>query len=216
MIRSSSDYSFLFLVAKAVELQKKVNLIHFISLDYTYQACYKMKEKMRDLRGKFLKIFQKDREKEALTLDRAVFDKLYQPSTNDNSLSESLKSKLLPSSNFESEATDEFISPISSDFHTSPENRGVFSHETNDYTMDQLCNIIEKEIDDIQSPSPQDAHSPHRFLSDSSLATITEIQNVKFDHNWGTLYNVNQYPSDPHQWSFYETRAASVDTKPPR
>ncbi|CCG21240.1 hypothetical protein CORT_0A08560 [Candida orthopsilosis Co 90-125] len=185
-----------------------------------------MKEKLRDLREKFFKLFQKEKQKGTLTLDRNMFDKLYKPSTDDNSLSESLKCRLLPSSNFESDGILRCSSPMSSDFHTSPENRAFFEPHTDDdsrqqqnsknYTMDQLCSIIDQEIGDMKNPDLKDLPRPHSFLSNSSLATITEIQNVKFDHDWDTLYKVNQYPSDSKQWSFYKKRAETADAKPPR
>ncbi|KAI5959697.1 hypothetical protein KGF57_002034 [Candida theae] len=189
-----------------------------------------MKEKMREFKSKLVKLFQKEREKEALTLNRKVFDKLYQPSTI-SSFSESLKCKLLPSSNLESASTDQFKSPTSPDFHTSSENRAFFTPTCNDqhqqpdskkYTMAQLCLLIDDEIADIQNKSSQDIPSPQRFLSNSSLATVTQIQSVKFDNNkfnsnkWGSLYNINQYPSDSKQWSFCERRAATTDAKQPK
>lgn len=140
-------------------------------------------------------------------------------------MSESLKCRLLPSSNFESDESNLCNSPISIDFHTSPQNKAFFEPHTNESsleqdvnncTMDQLCSILDKEIIEMQNLKPKNIPHPQRYLSNSSLATITEVQNVKFNHSWGTLYNVNQYPSDLKQWSFYKTRAEMTDTKPPR
>jgi len=184
-----------------------------------------MKERFKELKGRFSKLFQKDHERESLALERRrMFEKLYQPSTNEH-LSESLKCRLLPSSNFESDESNLCNSPISIDFHTSPQNKAFFEPHTNESsleqdvnncTMDQLCSILDKEIIEMQNLKPKNIPHPQRYLSNSSLATITEVQNVKFNHSWGTLYNVNQYPSDLKQWSFYKTRAEMTDTKPPR
>ncbi|KAI5970458.1 hypothetical protein CANMA_000509 [Candida margitis] len=189
-----------------------------------------MKGKLKGMRTKFLKLFQKEKDGETLTLDRGMFDMFYHPSTNENSLSESLKCRLLPSSNFDSEDINGFSSPMSADFHTSPENKAFFEpqtendslvyqqnqHDLSTYTMDQLCSMIDDDILEIQCSSSKESQSSQRFLSNSSLSTITQIQNVKFNHNWGTLYNVNEYPSDSKQWSFYKTRASPADTRPPK
>ncbi|KAI3406732.2 hypothetical protein KGF56_000337 [Candida oxycetoniae] len=145
------------------------------------------------------------------------------------------------SSDFDPNDLNSFTAPIDSpDFHTSPENKPFFDQrpptttvadvadaadanaaimsetktgaKTTQYSIDDLCSIINKEIEEIAQNSnaksiPEDTESSIQF------ATISSIQSTNFQRKWEAHYNINRYPSNPQDHSFNSVNSLFASVK---